>query len=357
MVKRKKVRIKDIAKELNISYSAVSQALNHPREVSRQTVKAVLAKCEELGYVKHANNKKRKGCIGIIAQDIYNLALGEFYNVVLKGVLEECQKRKIRIETEFLPEGGMPLMVSNNTVDGVLLFGKIKKELVLALKQKGIPMLLVGHPIPQIELHTVMVDGRSGMHQITRHLLELGHKKIALIYSKPIYDYITADRMEGYRTALTEARLKIRDEYIVEAYWCDPISAYDATKKLIHLKNRPTAIIYMNDTMAYRSYKAFAEEKVKIPKDISIAGFDNMVLPDYVEPYSPTLTSVTVDKEMIGRTSVDVLMNLTENPSKIALRYTLPVELVVKDSTAAPKKNGKKDIEIEITYDNMSCPI
>ncbi|OGC24271.1 hypothetical protein A2291_06180 [candidate division WOR-1 bacterium RIFOXYB2_FULL_42_35] len=334
MTRRKKVRIKDIAKELNISYSAVSQAINHPREVSRQTVKNVLAKCQELGYVKILSNKKRKGAIGIIAQDIYNLAIGEFYNFVLKGVLEECQKRKIRLEVEFLPEGGLPLMISNNTVDGVLLFGKITKDLALALKQKGLPMLLVGHPIPHVELHTVMVDGRAGMHDVTRHLLDLGHKKIALIYSKPIYDYITADRMEGYRTALTEARLKIRDEYIVEAYWCEPISAYNATKSLLKMKDRPTAIIYMNDTMAYRSYKAFAEEGVKIPKDISIAGFDDMPLPDYVWPFKPTLTSVGVDREMIGKTSVDVLMNLTENPSKLALRYTLPVELRVKESTA-----------------------
>jgi LacI family transcriptional regulator len=337
MTKRKKVRIKDIAKALGISHATVSQALNHPREVSRATVRSVVAKCEELGYIKKAKVSKRKGVIGIVAQDIYNLIYGEYYNHILVGILKELQKRELRVEVELVPEGGIPLMVSKNSVDGILLFGKIKKELVLSLKQKGIPMILVGHPIPHIELHTVMADGRSGMYAATKHLIELGHRSIALVYSSPLHDYITADRIAGYKVALTEANIKHRDEYLVKANWCHPESAYEATVKLLELKQPPTAIVYMNDTMAYRSYKAFKKYKLNIPRDISVVGFDDMTLPDYIEPYKPSLTTVSVNQDLIGKTAVDVLMNLIEKPSKIALRYTLPVELVIKESSGKNK--------------------
>ncbi len=335
MRKRKKVTIKDVARELGISYATVSQALNHPREVSRITVQKIIEKCRQLGYKKSAPKRKRKGAIGIIAQDMYNLALGEYYTYVLAGALKEAQKRELRLEVEFLAEGDSPLMISKNTVDGVLLFGKIKKGLVQYLKQKEVPMILAGHPISNIEMHTVIADGRAGMYQLTNHLLELGHKKIAFIYSKPLHDYITANRIEGYRTALTENCIKISDKYLIEANWCHPISSYEATCKLLDLNKteRPTAIIYMNDTMAYRAYKAYQERKIKIPKDISIAGFDDMVLPNYIEPFNPTLTSVKVDQGLLGKTAVDLLLNLIEKPSKIALRYTLPIELKIKNST------------------------
>ncbi|NQU16599.1 MAG: LacI family DNA-binding transcriptional regulator [Candidatus Saganbacteria bacterium] len=333
--RRKKVNIKDVARALNISYATVSQALNHPREVNRKTVQSVIEKCRELEYHKNIPRKKRKGVIGVIAQDIYNLVLGEYYTHVLVGVLEEVQKLNIRLEVEFLSEGNSPLMISKNSVDGVLLFGKIKKELVQHLRQNEIPMILVGHPIPHIELHTVMPDGRAGMYSLTKHLLDLGHRKIALVYSSPLRDYITADRIAGYRCALTEYRIKLTDKYLIEANWCHPESSYEATCSFLKLNkaNRPTAIIYMNDTMAYRAYSAFTERKIRIPQDISIAGFDDLVIPNYIEPFKPTLTTVKVDQGLLGKTAVDLLLNLTEKPSKISLRYTLPVELKIKGST------------------------
>lgn len=335
MRKRKKVTIKDVAGELGISYATVSQALNHPREVSRTTVQKIIEKCRQLGYHKSISRKKRKMAIGVIAQDMYNLALGEYYTHVLAGVLKETQKLELRLEVEFLAEGDSPLMISKNSVDGVLLFGKIKKGLVEYLKQKEVPMILAGHPISNVEMNTVMPDGRAGMYQLTKYLLDLGHKKIAFIYSKPLHDYITANRIEGHRTALTESNSKISDKYLIEANWCHPISSYKATCKLLELNKteRPTAIIYMNDTMAYRAYKAFKERKVSIPKDISIAGFDDMALPNYIEPFNPTLTTVKVDQGLLGKTAVDQLLNLVEKPSNIALRYTLPVELQIKGST------------------------
>ncbi|MFH1362365.1 MAG: LacI family DNA-binding transcriptional regulator [bacterium] len=337
MARRKKVRLKDIAKQLGISFATVSQALNHPRLVRRQTVKMVMSKCEELGYVKKVSSKKRKGTIGVVAQDIYNLVLGDYYNYVLQGVLAESQKRGLKVEIECLKDENLPLMVSKNSVDGLLLFGKIKKELVLALKQKGVPLILVGHPIPNLELHTVMADGRAGVYELTKHLIELGHRKIAFVYSKPLQDYITADRIEGYRFALIESRFKINEEYLVEADWCSPESSYEATNKLLDLKQPPTAIVYANDPMAYRAYQAIRERKLKIPKDMSIAGFDNMPISDYIEPFKPELTTVAAPRQQIGKTAVDVLQNLIEKPSKIALRYTLPVSLMIKGSTAPPK--------------------
>ena len=193
--RRKLVGIKDVAKSAGVSLSTVSFALNNPDRVGADTRRHVLRIAREMDYSRVKKRIKR-GYVGIVTDDNFNLIFGEFYNWVVFGILEELKKRGVNILVESTgkdPEY-FPRMITKNLVDGVLFLGKSSLDLTYIAQQKGVPMLLVGHPVPEEELHTIVPDGRSGAVQAVNHLIELGHKKIAMIIGEPRYDPTTADR-------------------------------------------------------------------------------------------------------------------------------------------------------------------
>ena len=169
MVKHRKiVGIRDIAKEAKVSLSTVSFALNNPERVAADTRKHVLRIAREFGYSR-IKKSGRKGQIGILADDYYNLILGEFYNGVTWSMLEELKARNVNVLVESTgkdPEY-LPRMITKNLVDGVLLLGKSSLDLIYISQQKNISLVMVGHPAPDIRLHAVVSDGRSGACQST----------------------------------------------------------------------------------------------------------------------------------------------------------------------------------------------
>lgn len=336
--KRKLVGISDVAKEAGVSLSSVSFALNNPERVAAQTRSHILRIARELGYSRIKKSGK-KAMLGVIADDYYDLFTGEFYNHVSLGIFMELKERGINVMIDSTgrdPEC-FPKMITKGLVDGILFLGKSSKDLVYIAQQKGIPSILVGHPFIDMEMHTIVSDGRGGAFQAVEHLVSHGHKKIAMINGEPMHDPITLDRTEGYRSALAKAGIEERKEYLIEADFGKPETAIQATKKLLELPDPPTAIFCASDSLAYRAYGAIKEKRLKIPHDISVAGFDDIGAPPYAELPQPELTTVHVDREQMGRKSVELLLEVIGNPTRPACRYTLPVKLVVRKSTATPQ--------------------
>lgn len=337
--KRKLVGISDVAKAAGVSLSSVSFALNNPERVAAQTRSHILRIARELGYARIKKTGK-KAMVGVIADDYYDLFTGEFYNWVALGIFMELKERGINVMVDSTgrdPEC-FPKMITKGLVDGILFLGKSAKDLVYIAQQKGIPAVLVGHPFFDMEVNTIVSDGRTGAYQAVEHLISLGHKKIAMINGEPMHDPITLDRTEGYRAALTKAGIEERKEYLIEADFGKPETAVKAAKKLLDLPTPPTAIFCASDSLAYRAYKAIKEKGLKIPNDISVVGFDDIKAPEYAELPSPALTTVQVDREQMGRKSVELLLDVMQNPARAAYRYTLPVKVMVKKSTAPIKK-------------------
>lgn len=338
--RRKLVSIKDVAKRAGVSPATVSFALNNPDRVRTQTRRHVLRIAREMDYSR-VKKRARRGYIGIVTDDNFNLIFGEFYNWVVFGILEELKIRGVNILLESTgkdPEY-FPRMITKNLADGVLFLGKSSLDLTYIAQQKGIPMLLVGHPSPEAELNTIVPDGRSGAFQAMNHLIGLGHKRIAMIIGEPKYDPVTADRAESYHFALSKANLPEVKEYIVQADFGKPETAIRATNTLLDLAEPPTAIFCASDSLAYRAYKAIKEKGLKIPKDISIVGFDDISAPEYTELPLPELTTVHVDRIELGKKSVDILFEIIQNPSRTTHRYITPVQLIIKKSTAPPRNN------------------
>lgn len=337
--RRKLVTIKDIAKEAKVSMSSVSLALNDPSLLNAQTRGHILRIIKESGYSR-VKKVKHRGYIGILADDYINMICGEFYNVVVLGILKELKAREANVlvdETLHDPEY-FPKMITKNMADGILFLGTTSRDVVFVAKQKMIPIVLVGHPLPELELHCVVPDGRSGAFQAVKHLIDLGHRKIAFISGKPEYDPVSNERLEGYKFALVQNGIEERKEYIAEGNFCDPQTAYYAAKGLLELPDPPTAIFCASDSLAYRAYSAIFEKGLKIPKDISVVGFDDIEAPGFASMPKPALTSVHIDRAEMGRISVELLYDLIQNPSKHVYKYSMNVSLSVKGSTAPPAK-------------------
>ena len=342
MIRRKNVRIKDIAKRLGISGATVSQALNHPKEVNRSTRQEVLSLCEELGYAKPLKGKKRTYHIAVISRDSYNFA-NDFYAKVCEQLLDYAKQQKYNLIFEAWPDEQdlVPWAISRNRIDGVIILGNILREKALLIKQQQLPLVLCGHPLPDVELHTVMPDGKSGSYQACKHLIELGHKRIATISGGAIFDPVSRDRIEGYRYALIESGITVAEEYIMIADFHLYSHADKALEKLLALKEPPTAIVCASDTIAYRVHETLTAKKITVPREISLTGFDNFALPEYARGVLPKLTTVEVNVKELAKYTLDILYELMEEPTKVAWRYTLPVKLVAGETTGKPASAGK----------------
>ena len=337
-MRRKSIRIKDIARKLGISIATVSQALNHPKEVNRSTRQEVLNLCEELGYIKPLKGKKRTYHIAVISRDTYNFA-NDFYAKVCEQLLLYAKQQKYNLIFEPWPDEQteLPLSISRRRIDGVIILGHIRREQALLIKQQQLPLVLCGHPLPDIELHTVMPDGKSGSYQACKHLIELGHQRIATISGGAIFDPVSRDRIEGYRYALIEAGITVAEEYIMVADFHLYTHADTALEKLLALKAPPTAIVCACDTIAYKVHETLTGKKISVPHDVSLTGFDNFALPEYARGVLPKLTTVEVDVKELAKYTLNILFELMEEPTKVAWRYTLPVKLVTGATTGKPK--------------------
>lgn len=331
----RKVRIKEIAKEVGCSAATVSQVFNNPKVVNRKTRASILEVCEKLGYVRKRFNQKKRKIIGITGIS-HELILGEYYNAVTTAILSaaRCQGVNVIIECFNDEDEVLPSMFSKKILDGVLILGKISQDHVLMIKQQGLPLFLCGHPISGVELHTVLSDGRAGIYEITKHLIKLGHRRIGYISGGEIFDPVTSDRLDGFRFALNEAKLDIHQEYLRVADFCAWQTAAAAAEELMHLKKPPTAVVCESDALAYTAYHKLLAMGLKIPRDVSLTGFDNLPFPPYIDKVKPKLTTVEVNLYQLGQTAVKVLLDLIEGENQIACRHTLPIKLIVGETTA-----------------------
>lgn len=338
-MRKKKVRVKDIARRLGISPATVSQALNHPEQVNRSTRREVLSLCEDMGYLRPQKGRKRKYNIAVVSGDTHNFTQ-DFFAAVSAQLLIYAKKKNYNLifEPWADAEDDFPISISKNKVDGIISLGATGYDKVVLIKQKHLPLVLCGHPLHNLEVHTVLPDGRSGIYQACKYLISLGHKRIATISAGNKLDPIAQDRLEGYHYALAEAGMPIPDDYVVTGNIIHYTEVKKQIDKLMSLKNPPTAIVCANDPIAYSVYVYLKQKGIKVPQDISITGFDNFKPPNYSVGMIPKLTTVNVNTKELAKHTLDIIFELMKNPKKIAWRYTLPVQVEVGETTAPPAK-------------------
>jgi DNA-binding LacI/PurR family transcriptional regulator len=338
-MKKTRVTITDIARQLSVAPSTVSRALHDHPAIKRETKETVKALAIKLDYQPNllALNllQKKSNTLGVIVPEITS----HFFSAIVTGIQNVVATSDYNIMICLSNESYTEEMtIVNNLlkiqVDGVLVspssetksFGHFKR-----LQKSGIPVVVFDRDCPGLEADKVLVDDYSGAFQAVEYLVQSGCQKIAHL-GGPINLSTTKHRLLGYLDALKENNIPIKKEYIVHVQGFSHKDGLKPAKKLLKLKNPPDAIFAMNDNIAISAMHIAKKLDFKIPEDISIVGFDDRPNSSY---FTPSLSTVWQPVYSIGMLSARILLHhLKEEDTKIEFRKEVfKPELIIRASS------------------------
>lgn len=338
----KKVTMRDVAREADVAVSTVSQVLNNKPNVSVDTRQHVLEVAKKMGYAKDGLLNKfyasSVSTIGLVTGSLVNgdsMLTNTFFSEIIVNVERECQRNNVNLmyANIELDEHGhahnMPPMLLNGLVDGAIVVGAFLEETLTDIyTRSGNNLILIdGYTSEKVAIDSVLIDNLQGATIAVTHLIENGHRKIGLIGSN-IDDYPgLAQRREAYCRTLK--RYNIEETFIEESNLQSPV-AYDATIRLMTKYPDITAIFSCNDEIAAKSVMvALQQLNYKVPEDVSIIGFDDT---DIASKSNPALTTIHVDRELMGIMGVRQLIERAKNPERSPIKTVVSTRLILRDS-------------------------
>jgi len=336
------VTIKDVAKQAGVSHSTVSRALHGSPLISDETVERICQIAGEMGYFPSAAARslktKRSRALGVIVSNIDD----PFFSEILQGIEEVAQERGYSLlmaasQRDSEREQTIVRDMRERHVDGLIICSaSFSASQQRKLLEFGIPIVVVNNHAAEEYRYSIYHDDVDGSRQVARHLIELGHKKIAYL-GNSLSGRITLDRLTGYRHEMESAGLSIPDEYIFEIPGGGPEDGLNALEHFLKLPERPSALFCFNDLMAIGVLKGLHAAGIRVPEDFSVVGFDNILISAYT---NPPLTTLDQPKRYIGAEAARLILELLdqiagENVDGQEIQK-LKGRLLVRQSTAPP---------------------
>ncbi len=330
------ITIYDVAREAGVSMATVSRVVNNNPNVKPQTRKKVFEAIERLGYRPNAVARglasKKTTTVGVVIPDISNSVFAEVargiedianmyhYNIILCNA-DKKKDKEIRVINTLLEK----------QVDGLLFMGgAITEEHLHAFKTSSVPIVLCATTDENQEMPSVDIDHEEAAYDAVKLLLEYGHTKIGMIsgtLQDPSNGYA---RYQGYRRAMEDAGIKVRDDYVrIGNYKYD--AGLETTKYFIGLKDRPTALFVANDEMAIGAIHTIQDSGLSVPDDMSVISVDNVRIAEMVRPQLTTVAQPMYD---IGAVSMRLLTKLMNKEQVAQLEVILPHELKIRQTVA-----------------------
>lgn len=332
------VRLKDIADETGFSTNTVSLALRSSPRIPKETRETIQTAARKLNYLPNHIAKslvsRETKTIGLVLTQITNPALTETAQALELGLQELGYGTLFATSNTVLEDEIAVLeMFRSRQVDGMLIYPTSPAQIdhIRALRRANYPVVLLTDD-PQGSIDSVSIDDRAGALKATRHLVELGHKRIGIIDgNNPLRN---TNKFEGYRDALVEAGLTPNPELCVGPGGPEAASGYQAMEKLMRIDQPPTAIFTVMDAPAFGAMKWAREHQLSVPGDVAIIGFDNI---EFAEFSAVPLSSVVYAAQDVARLAVERLMTLIKS-GDVLPEPTLTLiepELVIRQSTVA----------------------
>ncbi|SEO62812.1 LacI family DNA-binding transcriptional regulator [Paenibacillus sp. OV219] len=327
------VTIYDVAKEAGVSVATVSRVINQQPGVKTHTKQRVMNAVEKLKYqYNHAAVALATGKSNVIGLMLPNLQ-NPFYAEVAEGIYQEAMNRGVNVITLNLMDGknmdaGLRLL-NQFSMDGLLAMD-ISKDLLSKVENLIEHVVLVGNDYLDGRTTCIVTDNFSGIQMVMRHLLSLGHTRIALLSEKSEYNDVK-DRIRAYYHCMEEAGLS----EVRQVIYTDGSLIEDGEKegeKWVRQGLDHTAILVTNDMMAIGLIKALKSAGKKIPEDISVAGFDGTWVSAIVDP---PLTSVAQPKFEMGTSAISLIMEMFQSPLSTPRKIVLSPRLQIGGTTAA----------------------
>ncbi len=308
--------IKDLARKLNVSPATVSKALNGYKDINPETAAKIREAAKELNYRPNVAARQLKTNtshnIGVLFVDDTMCGLThEYFSQILNSAKEEFER--LGYDMTFISQNIARSKASflehakYRNCDGVLIASvDFTSQQVIDLVNSDIPTVTIDYPFPGKS--AILSDNVKGMHDLTAYLLEMGHRRIAIIHGEETL--VTKKRLNGFVRALREWDVVIPDTYRVAGIYHDTRSSAEATRKLMELPEPPTAIMYPDD-FAYLGGMAELEKMgISVPEQVSVTGYDGIHLSQVLRP---KLTTYYQDSGAIGKLSAGKLVELIEN--------------------------------------------
>jgi DNA-binding LacI/PurR family transcriptional regulator len=334
--------LREVAKRAGVSVSTASQALANKPNVASETRARVVEAAVALGYQQKVRIASpithRLSIIGLLTRSTPDLPIpvNPFYSYVLAGAERECQRMNLslmyaNIEVDqYNNFVSRPPMLFDTRVDGVLIVGSMLSEMYDEMGDK--PIVLVDSYAPHQAFDSVVTDNVNGAFNAVSYLIQQGHRHIGLVGSMPDGYPSIRERRKGYMRALK--RHGISDVYTEDS----PLireAVYDATKRLLSRAPQVTAIFACNDNVAVGALHAAQDCGRDVPNELSLIGFDDI---DLSREIKPALTTVYVDKLLMGSMAVRLMRDRAEDPYRTTVTALLSTRLMIRDSVKPLKE-------------------
>lgn len=325
--------IKDVAKHAGVSPATVSRVLTKNVKVKKETEMVVLQSIAELNYspniLAQRMRQQRTLAVNVIVPDIAN----PFFCEILRGIELVAHENGyqvyiIDINNDACAEQNYISALAQRQVDGIISLSAATALKTIESMSQGFPIVIAVQYFEDSTLPNVGIDNVHASKDIVKHLISLGHRKIAYITTSPELS-LYRDRMTGYLQALAESGIPIDMNKVFYADSASMSSGYNEALKIIEDKS-VSAICAAGDCLAIGAIKAIKGQGLSIPRDLSIVGFDDI---DYAEFCDPGLTTVQQPRIELGKQSMLMLLNLI-NGTPGQTKKILNHKIVVRGSTA-----------------------
>lgn len=338
------VTIKDVARIANVAPSTVSRVIADSPRISEETKQKVKKAMEQLGYHPNLNARNLASqstqTIGLVMPSSKDVGFqNPFFPSVLQGISEGAHEKNYALhmttgksKKEILE--AVIQMVQGKRVDGlVLLYSSVEDKVISYLRERDFPFVLIGKPYKDIEAIThVDNDNIRAMKEATEYLIQLGHSQIGFIGGS-MELMVTADRLHGYERALIEAGIEIKKEFIIHQEFLRE-GGQEAVREIMQLEHPPTGLVVADDFMALGVLNTLDELGIRVPEDISIVSFNNVLL---AEMAKPPLTSVDINIFELGFQASKNLIAMVENNNEPTKRLIISHRLIKRLSCSPPR--------------------
>lgn len=331
--------LKDVAREAHVSVASVSRALNGTGVVTDRIRARVLEVATRLQYVPNSGAQslmtRRTRIIGVLLPDLH----GEYFAELIRGIDIAARARGLHLLISTSHKGpeevGEALRAMAGRVDGLLIMAShIDKHALQERLQGTLPAVLISTVDTDHTHRCVYVDNAASAYAMVKHLASCGHRFIAHI-AGPAGNIDAQERLRGYRDALARELPGAR-EYLVQGNFTED-SGYRAGCEILSQARRPDAIFAANDMMAIGCLYALTEAGVEVPREVALAGFDDIPTARFV---SPPLTTVRVQIADLGSRALERLAAWIENPDEPnSFIETVPAELVIRASCGSRRRS------------------
>ncbi len=341
------IRIADVAREANVSPTAVSFAFNSPHRLNPQTVERILEAANRLGYAPNPHARallaKSIGVIGVLVpQSIPSIFANPFFSAFFEGVGQVCEENNLSLLTVSPVGGSLTKAIANAPVDGLIVVGLNDYHAdVEILIKRNIPFVITdgdAHVAPSVN-----IDDEGGAFQAADFLLHCGHQNVICLTFE--VDFNTSHekvygvgerRLQGYRRAFAEHGLAWSDDWLVPT----PATATAGAETFLSTWKSgrwqdTTAVLAVSDAIAIGILRAARSQNMHVPNDLSIIGFDDIPFAAWTQPALTTVRQPIVEK---GEVAAQMLLSLIANDSLLSPCVVLPTELIIRESAGPARK-------------------